>query len=227
LVWFETIGDGFVKIIIGLFLILFMGAFFLKKNHFDVDRLSLHTPSTSLSFLPTPHAEKEQKMNPIKKEIQTIKSLTPREKQIFYGEVQHVFLDQAPGRIDSSSVRKNIIQLNERGIVGVEAIFEELNKIPETEFEGRRRIAYIDYLKYRMRWDSETRTRAKEWFLNGSENQFIPYKSIAMILADKTELIGGFARVSQDVVQDVLSALGPSLLYDLCVQEVLGVKEKK
>ncbi len=159
---------------------------------------------------------------PIKKK----EALSLQEKRIFYAEVQHIFLDQAPHALLSSSLTENIIRINERGFLGVEAIFEVLEKIPQTEKEGRQRIAYVDYLKYRMRWDPETVEKVKTWILDGSENEEMPNKSLAMILADKTELVEGLARTNQDAAREVLASVDHKLLYELGAQEVFGIEAK-
>ena len=168
--------------------------------------------------------KKESPLLPLKKKF-SLEDLSMQEKRVFYSEVQQVFLEKAPYVLDPASIKESLIRLNERGSRGVSAIFDALQEMPQTEAEGKHRIAYVDYLKYRMRWDPETKEKIKIWILDGAENEAKENKTIAMILADKTELLEGLAREDPDLAQDILASLEPSLLYAFGSQEVLGGKE--
>lgn len=153
-------------------------------------------------------------------------SLSFHERQTFFSEIQYVFLDQAPHVLDPDRLRADLIRLNERGEKGVQSIFESLQKIPITEAEGKRRISYIDYLSYRMRWDPTVQEKAKSWILDGSENDAMSSKSLSMILADKTELLSGLARANRQEAQETLACLEPSILYEFGSQELVETGDK-
>lgn len=153
-------------------------------------------------------------------------SLSSHERQVFFSDIHHVFLDKAPHVLDPSRLQADLIRLNERGEEGVQSIFDSLQKIPVTEAEGKHRISYIDYLSYRMRWDPTVQEMAKFWILDGSENGAISTKSLSMILADKTELLSGLARVNRQEAQEVLASLEPSILFEFGSQELVENGDK-
>ena len=159
-----------------------------------------------------------------KKEI--FHSLSSHERQEFFSDIQHVFLDKARHVLDPDRLQADLIRLNERGEEGVQSIIDSLQKIPVTETEGRHRISYIDYLSYRMRWDPMVQEKAKSWILDGSENGAISSKSLSMILADKTELLSGLSRVNRQEAQEVLASLEPSILFEFGSQELMENGDK-
>ena len=190
-----------------------------------------HKPSTQRSS-PIPTQSNRTAISPVKISKDSVKvavtrntqgkRLSNQEIRAFYAEIQKLFLERVPHVVDTASLQSALIQLNERGWLGVEAIFSALQKVPQTEAEGKKRMAYVDYLLYRMRWDFLTRERVGEWISDGSENEEIPTKSLAMILAEKTELLEGLARVDVEAAKQVLTSIGPSFLFELGQQEVVA-----
>src|SRR5690606_17624759 len=79
--------------------------------------------------------------------------LSREETAIFDRELLQVFTDLALTSLNKVELTTQLQKLNARGKAGLMTIFAALKRLPSSREQAPLRIAQIDYVTYRMKWD--------------------------------------------------------------------------
>lgn len=141
-------------------------------------------------------------------------------KQSFNRKVNEIFgAEKAQVILDKELLSQTLSDLNSNGIEGVNFI---LNELQNTNFEPSTdtspRIAKIDYLKYRMKFDSETIDMVLDLVkteLKDTNNN----RQKAALFAERAELIGAIAKYRWDEVAQMIHNVNDPILKDISLYE--------
>jgi hypothetical protein len=128
-----------------------------------------------------------------------------RSKEILFHKIENVFGRLAVGGAPSSEINKRLAEINAQGAAGLRAVISELSLPAASDSQVRRRIFFVDYLSYRMRWDSEAKDAAVRLAKAPIPPQ-TPVRYRATTLAEQSELIEALIHLDWD--------LGLSLIQD-------------
>jgi hypothetical protein len=143
--------------------------------------------------------------------------LAGEEETRFFAEVSHVFLDEVPAVVDVSTIMPDVIKINERYRRGVRSILDDLASAPAVDEEVKPRIARVDYLKYRIRWDE--RARGDVAALVGSDlTADVPVHYKAVVYTERLELIEELAAHDWSLALQTLSKIKDPFLAQKAAQ---------
>jgi hypothetical protein len=148
----------------------------------------------------------------------SLTQLSEAGKAKFFSEIEEVFTKQSPGSLNRQNLRRKLIELNKRGESGTQAIIEQLNKTPSSDAEVEPRLAMIDYLAYRARFDSKA-LDGLERLASQAIEAGVPLRYQATLMADKAELLGSLAAVDWGRASVILSGEENNLLKQLMASE--------
>ena len=100
----------------------------------------------------------------------------------------------------------------------ISSLLQELHCPPSTEQEISIRMAKLDYLAYRARWDPSV----KEYLLKFLEKGLYPANSNrirAILIAERVELIGRLAAKNWNSVREIIEFEKDDLVKDLALYE--------
>ncbi len=150
-----------------------------------------------------------------------------------FKKIEDLFLTQVPKSLDGGQFQTMLMELNSRPFIFVEKIFDSLKIYPVEDETVSARIAQVDYLKYRMAWDERVMELSREFIETPIESEISDQKSEAIILADKSEILGGMARSHWFIAEEILIKMPDSLLKKICLEEAYwglrqsGIDEKE
>lgn len=185
------------------------------KNHSSDPHLS------ATSTAAEPHREAESSifnlnsvdghLGRIKNETIQETSLNESEKKIFFNDIQVVFGSLALATVDPTTLAPHLSKLNARGTSGLDAIIKDLRNPAETDDAIKRRMHLIDYLNYRMAWDTKARNVAKDLVLESIPAD-TPLRYQATTLIEKAEIVGGLAALDFDETSLLLRTISDGRL---------------
>ena len=144
--------------------------------------------------------------------------LTEKEKAAFLNDVQFVFGKLALAGVDKEAMAEHLSRLNRRGSAGVEAIAQILAKPTTVNKEVRQRIALVDYLAYRARWDENTKSKIISILeLNFPNN--VPTKYRSVLIAERAELLGSLAALDWQAAMPLLAKISDPLFRKYAASE--------
>jgi len=148
---------------------------------------------------------------------QTSLFMSVKDKETFLNEVALVFAS-APNSLDREDLHRKISRLNERGDAATAAVVEFLQKSPSSDNDIEPRLAMIDYLVYRAKFDM----KAKHHLIDLASTPIpegIPERYLASSLADRAEMTGGLAGLDWQAASNIIRATQDSLLKQLMTSE--------
>ncbi|MDE3268665.1 MAG: hypothetical protein OYH77_00085 [Pseudomonadota bacterium] len=137
-----------------------------------------------------------------------------------YAELADIFLHSIGTNRELASAK--LQQLNAVIKPRMPQLVAELTSMPSDERALKRRMALVDYFRYRMRWDARLIPTLVPYLKEeidagmGASGEKIQ----AMVMADKAELLGGIAVVDPDLARAVASDISDPLLRDLAAYEI-------
>lgn len=136
--------------------------------------------------------------------------------EVIYSELEDIFLHSIG--VNKELTNSRIQQLNAEINPALPQLLAELKSLPANEKLLKRRMALVDYFRYRMRWDSTVIPTLVAYI--GEDIVASDAKVQAMVMADKAELLGGVAAVDPDLARDIASDISDPLMQDLAAYEV-------
>lgn len=152
------------------------------------------------------------------KESELIKSLSDQEKREFFDEIRGVFSKLILSSLDKETLKIHLSKLNQRGEAGMNAVVESLEKIPSSDEGIETRLALIDYLVYRSKFDTKSRDNLKI-LASSPMDPSTPSRYRAVILADKAELVGGLAGLDWTAASKIIGSTQDNLQRTLMISE--------
>lgn len=149
---------------------------------------------------------------------QNVEPLDAEDTKEFFAELETVFLTKATASLNGDALRTHLGRLNERGERGVRSILNQLAKVPKSDKEVQTRLALVDYLRYRMRWDPKLPKAAFDLAVTPIAAD-TPRRYKAVLMADKAELVNGLSRVNWALAADAIAAESDPTLKDLFAYE--------
>ncbi len=119
--------------------------------------------------------------------------LNSAEEKVYFQEMEDLFLKKLPRTVDTDKLMDEIIKLNERYYRGRRSVLNQLSKAPQNDKQVSQRLAFVDYLSYRMRWDEFARREVASIIAQPIKKE-TPKRYQAAYLADKRELMRGLAQ---------------------------------
>ncbi|SMF07847.1 hypothetical protein [Pseudobacteriovorax antillogorgiicola] len=157
---------------------------------------------------PQPSSEKKasnRNEDPTKTDYFVFEPLPAKEEEAFVGEVEAMFMGSVRS-LNDEQIRVTLANLNQRGHRGVASILQRLSHNPYDTHELSQRLALVDYLGYRMKFDPMTRFRVFE-YLQQPIDHIKPAKVKAMKLNENIEVLKALARYDPDAAIAKLSAI--------------------
>ena len=140
----------------------------------------------------------------------------PPNLEVIYTELEDIFLHSIGVNKELNNAR--IVQLNTQITPALPQLLQELQSVPSNAKVLKRRMALVDYFRYRMRWDEEIIPTLVAYIRAGSDAR--DTKVRAMVLADKAELLGGVAAVDPELAREIASDISDPLMQDLAAYEI-------
>ncbi len=119
------------------------------------------------------------------------------EEVIFFEDIEAMFLGSTRS-INDQNIKNQLIRLNDRGFRGVSSILKKLSLIPTDTNNISVRLAMVDYLGYRMKFDSLTRNKVQD-HLDQPLKGISPPKIKAMRMNENIEILKYLARYDSDL----------------------------
>lgn len=159
-------------------------------------------------------AEVELKL-PLSKEQNVPMKITV-EQQELYQSLEQLFVEQLPTVIDPRQLRPQLLAINAQGIEAVQTMFAGLRsvKTPVTT-----RLAIVDYLRYRLRWDDDLSDLVLE-YVTQEETETNNQQFQALTMADKAELLGAVAKRDRLLARQVAETIDRPLFRNIISYEI-------
>jgi hypothetical protein len=146
------------------------------------------------------------------------RALSAEEQKIFFSELEQFYTKIAISTVNPDVLRPRLQGLNARGHAGVISIIKTLEKPAQKDKEVGVRLALVDYLKYRSRWDPTTQDRivslvTSKLDLNTND------RYLAIDIADRAELIGGLASTNWEKASAALVGIKDETLRKYATAE--------
>lgn len=110
----------------------------------------------------------------------------------------------AANTLDQASLNGRLMALNLNGQFGVDAVLDRLGNSPASDAEVVNRLHLLSYLKYRCKFDPETRTKIAHFL--GTPVKSANLKDTGVIVADRAEMLGALARYDWAKAETVIRA---------------------
>lgn len=153
------------------------------------------------------------------KKLLTTKQIVPEEKTIepqeLYHSLEQLFVKQLPTVVDPRQLRPQLLAINAQGIKAVQVMFVGLRsaKTPLTT-----RLAIVDYLRYRLRWDDDLSDLVLEYVTQEIETNDQQFQALTM--ADKAELLGAIAKRDRLLARQVAETIDRPLFRNIISYEI-------
>lgn len=138
------------------------------------------------------------------------------EQQELYQSLEQLFVEQLPTVIDPRQLRPQLLAINAQGIEAVQTMFAGLRsvKTPVTT-----RLAIVDYLRYRLRWDDDLSDLVLE-YVTQEETETNNQQFQALTMADKAELLGAVAKRDRLLARQVAETIDRPLFRNIISYEI-------
>ena len=133
-----------------------------------------------------------------------------------YTELEDIFLHSIGVNEEQNNTR--IVRLNAEINPVLPQMLQELKTLPNNDKVLKRRMALVDYFRYRMRWDEAIIPTLVAYIKAGNDAH--DAKVRAMVMADKAELLGGVAAVDPELAREIAGDISDPLMQDLAAYEI-------
>lgn len=133
-----------------------------------------------------------------------------------YTELEDIFLHSIGVNEELNNTR--IVQLNAEINPVLPQMLQELKSLPNNDKVLKRRMALVDYFRYRMHWDEAIIPTLVAYIKADSDTH--DTKVRAMVMADKAELLGGVAAVDPELAREIAGDISDPLMQDLAAYEI-------
>lgn len=146
---------------------------------------------------------------------QTVPKKKTVEPQELYRSLEQLFVKQLPTVVDPRQLRPQLLAINAQGNKAVQLMFVGLRsaKTPLTT-----RLAIVDYLRYRLRWDDDLSDLVLEYVTQETETNDQQFRALTM--ADKAELLGAIAKRDRLLARQVAETIDRPLFRNIISYEV-------
>jgi len=103
-------------------------------------------------------------------------------------------------------------------MAGVRSILNRLNATPTSDGEVKERLALVDYLRYRLRWDENLSQKIEQVILKPIDESASP-RYQAPLYAEKSELLGALAQKNWDSAAQTLTRIQNQRLKKIALVE--------
>ena len=137
------------------------------------------------------------------------------EPQELYQSLEQLFVKQLPTVVDPRQLRPQLLAINAQGNKAVQVMFVGLRsaKTPLTT-----RLAIVDYLRYRLRWDDNLSDLVLEYVTQEIETNDQQFQALTM--ADKAELLGAIAKRDRLLARQVVETVDQPLFRNIISYEI-------
>ena len=134
-----------------------------------------------------------------------------------YLQLENVFLHSVG--VNNELLNAQILQINANSQRFLLQMLEEMYALPSDEAKLKRRMALVDYFRYRVHWDYDLIAPLLAYIEEEVPAVASP-KVTAMVFADKAELLGGIATVDADLARETAMKLNNSIMQDIASYEI-------
>ena len=137
------------------------------------------------------------------------------EQQELYQSLEQLFVNRLPTVIDPRQLRPQLLAINAQGSKAVQMMFAGLQsaKTPVTT-----RLAIVDYLRYRLRWDDGLSDLVLGYIEQEIETDDQQFQALSM--ADKAELLGAIAKRDRLLARQVAETIDRPLFRNIISYEI-------
>ncbi len=199
----------FVSALIGVIVI---SALYLRPSEpHPAPSTNLSTSSTQSPLFPPPPGTKTTS--------QTVSTtLTDAQKTELLSDLTQVFTNDAVVSLDKDFLKEKLSKLNSHGESSIRYLGEQLAESPTNDAEVPPRIAMVDYLVYRSKFDPIAKnTIVSILTLPIGENISPRYK--AVVFADRAELFAGLSGIDWETAAKILAQVKEPILRELMEAE--------
>ncbi len=165
-----------------------------------------------------------QKVEPNRPSVNVAARFSQEVKEVYFRDVEETFTVAAQ-TLDKARLNGKLMALNQRGQIGVDAILGRLGGPPATDAEIVNRLHLVTYLKYRCKFDPETRAKLANFLQTPYESADI--KETGVIVAERAEMLGALAGHDWAKAEAVIRAEKKTELKDLMAYEAYyNLKDK-
>ena len=136
-------------------------------------------------------------------------------QQELYQSLEQLFVNRLPTVIDPRQLRPQLLAINAQGNEAVQMMFAGLQsaKTPVTT-----RLAIVDYLRYRLRWDDSLSDLVLEYVRQEIKTDNQQFQALSM--ADKAELLGAVAKRDRLLARQVAETIDRPLFRNIISYEI-------
>ena len=137
------------------------------------------------------------------------------EQQELYQNLEQLFVDRLPTVVDPRQLRPQLLAINAQGSEAVQTMFAGLRS---AETPVTTRLAIVDYLRYRLRWDDSLSDLVLEYVKQEIEPGDQQFQALSM--ADKAELLGAITKGDRLLARQVAETIDRPLFRNIISYEI-------